>query len=139
MEVAAFLAVTHAQCPCKLVMFTSCVIRTRHHRRAPWETSFNSSLTARSSRAVLSSLFAGTMSTDLKHLGFVKSYATTGVEAVANSKTCVHEHRAVTCVLCPLSSFALTPPPPPPDTKVRQGRATVHRHQGEQRRPEVRP
>ena len=59
-------------------------------------------------------LFAGTMSTDLKHLGFVKSYATAGVEAVANSKTCVHEHRAVTCVCFALSRpLALTPPPPP--------------------------
>ena len=27
--------------------------------------------------------------TDLKHLGFVKTYGTAGVEAVANSKTCV--------------------------------------------------
>jgi hypothetical protein len=30
--------------------------------------------------------------TDLKHLGFVKTYGTAGVEAVASSKTCVAQH-----------------------------------------------
>ena len=67
--------------------------------------------------------------TDLKHLGFVKTYGTAGVEAVANSKTCV----------CPAHTTPLRretprlthPYLPCSHLQLRQGGAAVRRRQGE--------